>query len=141
MQRTNQFNTTTRRRSQPEIEALLDDERYGVYVASLRDRFGDLGVVAAVVVEVGTRTFDSFIMSCRAMGFGLESAVLHDVMARHEGGPFVGLFIPTARNAPAADLWERSGFRKAQGQDDEGCWVLDGDRASWPQVPDWFRGS
>jgi FkbH-like protein len=137
IQRTNQFNTTTRRRSVAEIEELLESKSHGVYVASLRDRFGKLGIVAVAVVERASEreaVFDSFIMSCRAMGFGLEQAFIRLVMDREPAENYVGLFIPTERNQPAASLYSGVGFHEAA---DPGRWLLkSGDKK--PEVPDWF---
>lgn len=135
IQRTNQFNTTTQRRSLAEIEAALQPASSSrVYVASLRDRFGDLGVVAVVMFDIHKRTFDSVIMSCRAMGFGLETAVVHEVIQRHGPGSFTGLFKPTERNSPAADLFERCGFTERSA----GVFVL-GSEDPGPGTPAWFR--
>ena len=111
VQRTNQFNTTTIRRSQSDIESLLVSEETAVYVASLKDRFGDLGVVATVFFDRDTHTFESVIMSCRAMGFGLERAILSRVIEIEGGdGEVYGLFIATDRNGPASQLFAEAGF-------------------------------
>ncbi len=72
VQRTNQFNTTTHWRSLAEIHELIKSEETGVYVASLSDRFGDLGVVAVAVFQRQARLFESVIMSERAW-LGLET--------------------------------------------------------------------
>lgn len=134
IQRTNQFNTTTLRHTRAEIEALLEDPAYGVHVASMRDRFGDLGVVAVVVFDCRTRTFDSVIMSCRAMGFGLEVALLREVMQVYGPGPYTGLFRSTPRNSPAADLFGRAGFVETS----PGRWTLSGGQETWPSIPEWL---
>ncbi|WP_166139188.1 HAD-IIIC family phosphatase [Nocardioides ochotonae] len=133
VQRTNQFNTTTQRRSAAEVDDLLADERYGVHVATLGDRFGDLGVVALAVFARERREVDAVIMSCRAMGFGLEIALLSRVLAAEGSGPVTARFVPTERNGPAADLFARAGFREVGGH----RWELAGD-AERPAVPEWF---
>ena len=134
-QRTNQFNTTTKRRSAADIQKLLNSDSQRIYVASLRDRFGSLGVVAVATIE---RTaddqviFDSVIMSCRAMGFGLEQALIRKVIDREPARRYVGLFVPTERNGPAAGLFQSVGFREA-----DGGWVLETTDRPVP-VPQWF---
>jgi FkbH-like protein len=133
IERTNQFNTTTRRLSLEEVGSLMRSRRAHVYVASLRDRFGDLGIVAVAIFGDGRREFESVIMSCRAMGFGLEFALLRAVMDAAGPGPFRGLFMPTERNGPAAELFPQAGFRR----DSEGNWVLDADETG-PQIPMWL---
>jgi FkbH-like protein len=135
IQRTNQFNTTTRRRSTSEVKALLSSPDHEVLVASLGDRFGDLGVVAAVVIARGCKDeveIDSFIMSCRAMGFGLEQLVLAEATARHDGARVIAPFIPTERNQPAAGLYPAHGFTETA----PGIWTLPAGRRI--ERPAWF---
>jgi FkbH-like protein len=137
IQRTNQFNTTTVRRSPTEVDALLGDPAHTVLVASLQDRFGDLGVVAVAITRrdaPGQVTIDSFIMSCRAMGFGLEQYVLARLMAEVPAERYEGPFTPTERNNPAASLYASHGFTEAE----PGRWVLDGSAAR-PAEPAWFN--
>ena len=103
-QRTNQFNFTTRRRSEVEMRALGD----GTTVQAVRvsDRFGDYGLVGIVIaadapdaVEV-----DTLLLSCRVLGRGVEHAMLAG-LGRHavaRGKPIVRLrLIRTAKNEPA----------------------------------------
>ena len=78
------------------------DHGYGVYVASLKDRFGDLGIIAVVVSIEPHGGSNSVIMSCRAMGFGVEMALLRRVRDAEGPGAVTGLFIATDRNGPAA---------------------------------------
>jgi FkbH-like protein len=134
--RTNQFNTTTLRRTKSQIRELLRSGRHAVYVASFRDRFGDLGLVAAVIVE---RTepdlvvFDSVVMSCRAMGFGLEKLLVRRTIDAEPAGSYCGMIFPTERNKPAAGLFRDMGFTEAPG----GNWVL-GPGAQAEAAPEWF---
>ncbi|HEY3827688.1 MAG TPA: hypothetical protein VGL57_00700 [Solirubrobacteraceae bacterium] len=144
VQRTNQFNTTTRRRSAAELTELLESDAHEVFVASLADRFGDLGVVAAIIlargaegeVEAGAEgevEIDSFIMSCRAMGFGLEQLALAEITARLNAPRYTARFIPTDRNGPAAGLYPANGFTETE----PGLWTLQA--SDRPERPAWFR--
>lgn len=138
VQRTNQFNTTTRRRTAAEVRALLDDADVDVHVASLGDRFGDLGVVAVSIVErrpEGSEV-DAFVMSCRAMGFGLEQLVLAELVAGRPDVPWTGRFTPTDRNGPAAGLFAAAGFA----EQDAGRWVL-APGGPGPDRPPWFAAA
>jgi FkbH-like protein len=135
-QRTNQFNTTTRRRSAAEIKRLLSSDSHGVYVATLADRFGKLGVIAVAVVERASDQrviFDSVIMSCRAMGYGVEQALLRKVIDNEPAASYIGIFVPTERNGPAAELFQANGFRRS----DLDRWVLEDSNLA-PVVPPWF---
>jgi FkbH-like protein len=125
VQRTNQFNTTTRRRSRAELRELIVSDQHTMLVSSLRDRFGALGVVAVVIVDrsvPGTAEIDSFVMSCRAMGFGLEYVILSELTAADPDLDWRGRFVPTDRNAPAAGMYSDAGF--TQVDDAEALWSL-----------------
>ena len=139
VQRTNQFNTSTRRRSRSEVVALLESGDHEVVVAGLKDRFGDLGIVGVVIVDYskdGFADIDSFVMSCRAMGFGLEYLLLNQLTSTRPELVWTGRFIRTDRNGPAAELFPGAGF--AAGVDGE-LWTLAPD-AERPQRPSWFAG-
>ena len=92
VQRTNQFNTTTKRYTRQQLQGLLTSDRHRVYVATLADKFGSLGLVAVVIVERRSdeAVFDSFVMSCRAMGFQLEHAVVRLVLDAEPGVSALG---------------------------------------------------
>jgi FkbH-like protein len=141
LSRTNQFNTTTRRRTPAELKSLLADPAHTVFVCSLTDRFGDLGIVGVSIIETGgdALVFDSVVMSCRAMGFGLEMLLVrgpldHDLAATGARRAARGVFIKTARNEPAAALFEKAGFAYDAAAD---AWSLPAE-APLPDVPDWL---
>jgi FkbH-like protein len=136
VQRTNQFNTTTRRYTRQQLQSLMTSLEHRVFVASLADKFGGLGLVVAVIVELreGEAVFDSFVMSCRAMGFQTEQAVVRLVIDTEPGiERWIGLFVPTDRNTPASALFAECGFI-AKGDD---CWVREGNAPDLV-VPPWF---
>lgn len=115
--KTNQFNLTTKRYTTNEMAAVLNDEHKAVYLYRVEDRFGDNGIVAALIVEkAGVRAeVEEFAMSCRVMGKNIEFAILDAVEddLRREGLLFVdGKYLPTAKNKPVEDLYERAGYRK-----------------------------
>ena len=134
--RTNQFNTTTIRYSGAELGKLTRSPDYDVYVATLADKFGKLGIVGSVIchVEGTTLTFESVVMSCRAMGFGLETVlVAKPLMERPDMQAAIGRFVPTDRNNPCADLFRNCGFEVLN----DGTWHLDV-FANRPACPAWF---
>src|SRR5204863_706563 len=69
IQRTNQFNTTAVRYRRQELGTLLASERHRIYVATLADRLGSLGLVTLAIVERDGRdaVIQAFVMSCRAL--------------------------------------------------------------------------
>jgi FkbH-like protein len=138
LQRTSQFNTTTRRRTRCELRELVVSKDHSVVVSSLRDRFGALGLVAVVIVDrsvPGEAEIDSFVMSCRAMGFGLEYLLLNQLTAEQPDVEWRGRFVPTDRNAPAAGTYSSAGFTRTS--DGGELWTLAPDAAR-PERPAWF---
>lgn len=103
--RTNQFNSTTIRRSEAEIQGLIRDARTFVRTVSVKDRFGDYGLVGVAIFEVNTESIDlsSFMLSCRVLGRGVEHAVVRDIakMAAGLGKSSINIaYRPSAKNMP-----------------------------------------
>jgi len=102
-QRTNQFNLTTRRYSEAELSAAVGDGAL-VFLGSLRDRFGDYGrVLLAILQPLDERTLclDSFLMSCRAIGRGVEKAWMRALIRSANQAGWAALlaeYVPTAKN-------------------------------------------
>ena len=104
-QRTNQFNFTTIRRSEPEMRA-LPSRGSTVLRVRVRDRFGDYGLVGLVVADCrgDTLAVDTLLLSCRVLGRGVEHAILRRLgeLAREQGLSHVYLpFLATPKNEPA----------------------------------------
>jgi predicted enzyme involved in methoxymalonyl-ACP biosynthesis len=82
----------------------------------VRDSYGDLGLICAGVVrqeDARTWVVDDFLMSCRAMGRGVETAFLTDLISqiRLRGGErLVGSYRSTAKNSCVADFYQKHGF-------------------------------
>ncbi|MUL80866.1 HAD-IIIC family phosphatase [Mycobacterium sp. CBMA247] len=134
--RTNQFNTTSIRYGATELTSLMAAPESDVFVATLADKFGSLGIVGTVIALVSgdVLTYENVVMSCRAMGFGLESILVRKTLDAHPGvRTAIGRYVPTERNNPCADLFAENGFRKT---DDE-HWELDL-ASERPGIPDWF---
>jgi len=104
-QRTNQFNFTTFRRSEAEIRA-LPTTGHLVLRVKVTDRFGDYGIVGLVIASVvdSALVIDTFLLSCRVLGRGVEHSILRRLgeIAEEAGVATVDLpLIPTAKNEPA----------------------------------------
>jgi FkbH-like protein len=115
IQRTNQFNLTTRRYEAAELAAMSRDPDWRIYTARARDKFGDHGLVATALAHAeGPRwRIDSFLMSCRVIGYGVETALLAALSedARAAGAStLLGEFVPTKKNAPAREFYALHGF-------------------------------
>ena len=119
VKKTNQFNLTLRRHGERELEAL---RARGAAVLGLEveDRFGDSGLSGVAILEPAQDAWrlDSFLVSCRVLGRGVEQAFLAEVadLARASGaGALIGEFRPGPRNAPARDFLARHGFIRLDG--------------------------
>ena len=129
VQRTNQFNTTTIRYSRGQLEEVMASPDGDLFVGELSDKFGDLGVViAAVVKRTGDgAVIENFVMSCRAMGFGMEHATLAEIIAKQDGRRIIGRFVPSSRNQPASNFFAGAGFKQ---ETENGEWMLEGELAA-----------
>ncbi len=113
--KTNQFNVTTRRYTKSELEDILGNEDFVALYGRLTDKFGDNGLVSVMIGEVRSSQIhiDLWLMSCRVLKRGMEDAMFdrfvaaarsRDVTAIH------GYFNPTAKNAMVSGLFELMGF-------------------------------
>ncbi|MEB3261313.1 MAG: HAD-IIIC family phosphatase [Cyanobacteriota bacterium] len=114
-QKTNQFNLTSRRYSESDIAFFANDSSMRVYGMRLRDRIDDLGLIGAAILrlEGNGASIDTFLISCRALGRGAETALLAYVVKdvrRHGYSQIRGEFCPTSRNGQVADFYSRHGF-------------------------------
>jgi FkbH-like protein len=128
--KTNQFNTTTKRYQAPDVERFLASPEHRVYVLEVADRFGDHGLVGATIVseERAAWRIDSFLLSCRAMELSVETVLLKricDAASRRDVPRLVGEFVPTTKNGPTADFYSRHGFRLDGESKRIQAWVLD----------------
>lgn len=113
VQRTNQFNLTGIRRRAAEIESLCDSGALSCLVVHVRDRFGDYGLVGAILLrtEASLIDVDTFVLSCRALGRGVEHRIVNYLgrMARESGRSRLRIeYRKSARNAPAWNFLEKS---------------------------------
>ena len=143
-QKSNQFNLTTRRYGVAEVQDLMADPRSTVYALTVGDVFGSAGTTGAVVVRRdGTAAHvESFFLSCRVLGRGLETAVWPQVVADAAAAGCSTLhaeFRPTAKNAQVADFWDRLGLRPtADGPDGSRSYCIAVDDFHTP-TPAWIE--
>ena len=107
--RTNQFNLTTIRRPKHEIKRLIEQENYECLVTHVSDRFGDYGLVSVLLYEDKGEFYsvDTFLLSCRVLGRGVEHQILASVGKRalEEGKKFIEIkYVTTEKNLPAFDF-------------------------------------
>jgi FkbH-like protein len=142
-QKTNQFNVTTRRRTEQEIEELATRPDWNVYSVRVKDRFGDNGIVGVLITKMNGNIceIDTFLLSCRVIGRTIETAMLRFLVetSRVEGAEFLqGWFMPTGKNAPVLELYPSHQFESVATQGAATLWSLNLENAEIAQ-PEWIR--
>jgi FkbH-like protein len=133
--KTNQFNTTTRRYAAEEIAAAASTSAYITLQFRLRDRFGDNGLVSTMILgpndEPATFELENWVMSCRVFGRELEfeamNIAVETALRRNARGLFAD-YIPTKKNVVIKDLFTSLGFDLVSGggeMDQSSRWFLD----------------
>ncbi len=113
--KSNQFNLTTRRYSESELAAATEDPSRHVVQVRLADRFGDNGIISVLIADKMGEAWeiDTWLMSCRVLGRRVEEACLtHLVAAARQAGAreLIGKYIPSAKNSMVADHYRKLGF-------------------------------
>jgi FkbH-like protein len=113
--KSNQFNLTTRRRSEAEVLAVMKDAGFVGYSMRLKDRFGDHGLISIVIGKKaeGTMEIDTWLMSCRVLKRQVEEEVLNELarLAKLRGCQRLeGIYLPTVKNEMVRDFYGRMGF-------------------------------
>ena len=118
--KTNQFNLTTKRLSMADIENIIADKNWEIKLVSVKDNFGDLGIVGLYVINTngGIACIDSFILSCRAMGRGIETVMINNIknecFEKKDIQSIESSYTPTLKNKPTLEFYETQGFNLAQ---------------------------
>jgi FkbH-like protein len=117
--KTNQFNLTTIRRTLEEVRSLARSQNHRIYSLRIWDKFGDYGLTGVVIIAISpdraTWMIDSLMLSCRVLGRGVEAALLA-VLASDAGSAgateFIGSYVPTKKNALCATFLPDHGFKQ-----------------------------
>lgn len=129
-QKTNQFNLTTRRYSEHDLQTRMEDANWNIYWCSCRDRFADEGIIgAAIAVEEDQGWhIDTLLMSCRVLGRGVEKAFLQTILdeAEKRGAKYVsGEYIRTTKNGQTEQFFATCGFEPTEQSSDRAVWRKD----------------
>ncbi len=113
--KSNQFNLTTRRRSEAEVSAVMNDKNFIGYSVRLKDKFGDHGLISIVIGEKSGDMLqvDTWLMSCRVLKRGVEEEVLNELVRLAKSKNCLrleGAFLPTPKNEMVRDFYLRMGF-------------------------------
>ncbi len=123
--KTNQFNLTTRRYTEAQVQQLAADPSCWTGAFHLSDRMGDYGLIGVVFCrpnETGAWEIDTWLMSCRVLGRQMEKFMFDRLVeAAQERGirELAGIFRPTAKNGLVRDLYDQLGFARASESTEE----------------------
>ncbi|ATW26963.1 HAD-IIIC family phosphatase [Candidatus Formimonas warabiya] len=114
-QKTNQFNMTTKRYTQTEIENMARSNNFLVFSCTVLDKFGDNGIVGVCIIELkdDTAHIDTFLMSCRVLGRNVEYALMNKIVSllKEKGIKTVfGLYLRTEKNRANENFYAQAGF-------------------------------
>lgn len=141
--KTNQFNLTTRRYTDSELRKMKEAEkRFNIYSLKVSDRLGDEGIVGVAIVRKEPKkwTLDSFLLSCRVIGRKIETAFLAKIIEdskEQDVSMLVGEYIPSKKNAPVKSFYADHGFEKFEDEGDIHRWKLDVAKSKI-EMPEWL---
>ena len=138
--KSNQFNLTTRRYTENEILLLAADASTLTLQVRLFDQFGDNGMISAVIAkpEGNDWILDTWIMSCRVLGREVERAVLNQIVAEARARGvrrLIGVYRPSGRNGMVKDHYKKLGFSSMTAPPGEDHWQLDAEDFAPRDVP------
>lgn len=116
-QRSNQFNLRTVRYTEDDIRKISEDDRYITAYCTLKDKFGDHGLVSVIILEKKSADevfIDTWLMSCRVLKRGMEEFVINSLVELVQKWGFrriTGEYIQTAKNSMVSDIYQRMGFQ------------------------------
>ena len=130
--KTNQFNLTTRRYVESQVLDLLSDPQWLTLQLRLTDVYGNNGIIAVVIGQLesgGALRIDTWLMSCRVLGRKVEFATLEALVeqaGRSGAARLLGEYRPTPKNGMVRDHYARLGFRSVGSlADGTTRWALD----------------
>ena len=124
--KTNQFNLTTKRYQEEDIRKFVEDQNKIVECAQIQDKFGDNGITSVYIINKENEQewfIDTFLLSCRVIGRGVEEALLSQIIkkAKKEGVKKVkAQYIKTKKNKPAENFLSDFGFTR-----DSDTWIFE----------------
>ncbi len=129
--KSNQFNLTTKRYSQTEVQEIAKNASYYTLYGKLQDKFGDNGVVSVVICKKVPQELqiELWLMSCRVLKRDMEYAMMDEIIAyclREKIRTIRGYYYPTAKNAMVKDFYRLQGFTKvSENENGNSEWMLD----------------
>lgn len=129
--KTNQFNLTTRRYTEAQVRAIAEDPAGWAGAFHMSDRMGQYGLIGAILCRPVAEfewEVDCWLMSCRTLGRQMErfmfdrlieAAIAKQIRRIH------GVYLPTAKNGMVRELYDQFGFTRVPGTEREARYLLD----------------
>jgi FkbH-like protein len=135
--KSNQYNLTTKRYTEPEIAAVQHDPRCFTLQVRLSDTFGDNGMISVIICRQRSNSvweIDTWLMSCRVLGRRVEQMVLREILEharRHGIRKLIAIHLPSGRNKLVEDHYSKLGFALVRRDvDATTTWELDVDNTA-----------
>jgi FkbH-like protein len=114
-QKTNQFNITTKRYNEAEIEQFINNIYTHVYGLEYEDKFGNEGTIGEAIIKYEEKNIhiDTFLLSCRVLGRKVEYAFLYKILKEAKNEKMLRVYaeyLPTEKNIISKDFYKNCGF-------------------------------
>ncbi|MCC5929252.1 MAG: HAD-IIIC family phosphatase [Cyclobacteriaceae bacterium] len=121
-QKTNQFNLTTKRYSEQDIEFMMNSDTFDFYTLSVKDRFGDSGITGLAIIEKkdNAAIIDTLLLSCRVLGRNVEWVFMDEIIRLLNKKQVNAQFIPTHKNIQVSNFYDQLGFIRINSAEDVG---------------------
>jgi len=121
--KSNQFHLTTTRYTEAQVQTMIKDKMVILRNFCLKDRFGDNGLISALIIQLQPEFFyiDTWVMSCRVFSRGMEEFICSEIisMAKCAKSNLIrGKYIPSKKNNLVSSLYRRLGFKLAKKEAD-----------------------
>ena len=119
-QRSNQFNLRTVRYTEDEIRKIAESDNYITIYFTLKDKFGDHGLVGVAILEKKFEEevfIDTWFMSCRVLKRGMEEYIVNKIIGKAKDNGFSKVsaeYIQTKKNMMVKDIYSRMGFKTTE---------------------------
>jgi FkbH-like protein len=140
-QKTNQFNLTTLRYTEKDIENFISDKNVSVYTWSVSDKYGDYGLTGLCIVkkdpEKAEVLIDTFLMSCRIIGRNIEFAILDFIIGKLKGAGIQSVksnYIKTLKNNQVANFFIECSFNITEQLENEIRYILNIDQYKYKSI-------
>lgn len=128
--KSNQFNLTTKRYTQKEVEEIAKIKNYVCLCGKLKDKFGDNGVVSALIAkkDADILHIDLLVMSCRVLKRGMEETMMDCLVEeakRCNISVVRGYYFKTNKNSMVKDFYAKFGFKLiSENENNDTVWEL-----------------